>query len=370
MVFDEVRNRPYAQAIRERAHAESVVLDLGAGLGLHGLIAAAAGAKRVYLVESEPVLRLAMEVARANGLADRVVALEGRIEDVTLPEQVDLLVSVLTGNLLFSEDLLPSLFHARDRYLKAGGHMIPDFADLMLAPVNAPALHRKHVGAWSGQIHQLDYSAVRRFAANEIQWLRSKDLDVRRLAPGQPLQSVDLTSATNADCVGAGEFQVEASGTCHGLLGWIQIRLGSAVLSTYGTDAQQQDVHWAKAFLPFDEPLEVVEGELATMNISRPRGGDWIWGLQAIGGIRRHSSFLARADGADRLRRVAPHNKIILSNGGRAVQRVLAWMDGSRSNKDIAELLLQAEPEAFATLEDSLRTVQGLAHTHGRHSAR
>ncbi|MBK6360782.1 MAG: hypothetical protein IPF39_12990 [Comamonadaceae bacterium] len=45
--------------------------------GVHGLLAAAAGARRVYLVEPEPVLRIAMEIAQANGLQDRVVALQG-----------------------------------------------------------------------------------------------------------------------------------------------------------------------------------------------------------------------------------------------------------------------------------------------------
>jgi predicted RNA methylase len=115
-----------------------VVLDLGAGLGVHGLLAAAAGAKRVYLVEPEPVVQLAKEIARANGLADRIVILEGRIEEVELPEQVDLIISVFTGNLLYSEDLLPSLFHARDRYLKPGGHLVPDFAELLLAPCRRP----------------------------------------------------------------------------------------------------------------------------------------------------------------------------------------------------------------------------------------
>ncbi|MEE4236564.1 MAG: 50S ribosomal protein L11 methyltransferase, partial [Anderseniella sp.] len=77
MVFDDFRNALYAQAIRKCVTSDSVVLDLGAGLGIHGLIAADAGAKRVYLVEPEPVVQIAKEIARANGLADRIVVLEG-----------------------------------------------------------------------------------------------------------------------------------------------------------------------------------------------------------------------------------------------------------------------------------------------------
>ena len=35
-VYDNVRNDAYAAAIRQLVQAESVVLDLGAGLGIHG----------------------------------------------------------------------------------------------------------------------------------------------------------------------------------------------------------------------------------------------------------------------------------------------------------------------------------------------
>ena len=52
MALDEVRNRAYAQALRRVITPESVVLDLGAGLGTLGLLAAKLGARRVYLVEN------------------------------------------------------------------------------------------------------------------------------------------------------------------------------------------------------------------------------------------------------------------------------------------------------------------------------
>lgn len=364
MVFDDVRNSLYAQAIRERVTHDSVVLDLGAGAGIHGLIAAAAGARRVYLVETEAVVRIAMEVARANGLADRLVVLEDRIEDVTLPEKVDLIVSVFTGNLLFSEDLLPSLFHARDRYLKVGGSMLPDFAELMLAPVQAPAMYAKHVDRWSEPIQGLDYSMARRFACNEIQWLRGPEVNARHLAPGQPLAGVDLMTATQADCHGEGEFTIASGGVCHGLLGWIRIRLGSQFLSTNPAELQNEQVHWAIAFLPLNEPLELTAGERVSVGLMRPRGGDWVWTIKANAGARKQSSFLAHVDGADRLHRTAPKFKPLLNVHGRAIQRILQWMDGSRSSQEIADLLMVDEPGAFHTPEDALRAVQSLARRY------
>jgi len=40
MAFDETRNRAYEAAIQRVVTRDSVVLDLGAGLGIHGLMAA------------------------------------------------------------------------------------------------------------------------------------------------------------------------------------------------------------------------------------------------------------------------------------------------------------------------------------------
>jgi predicted RNA methylase len=135
MMLDSVRNEAYFQAIKSAVKPDSVVLDLGAGLGIHGLMAAKLGAKKVYLVEPEDVIHIAKRLAAANGLEDRVECIQGRIEDVTLPEKVDIIISVFTGNFLLMEDLLPSLFHARDLWLKPGGTLIPDSAVMQAVPI-------------------------------------------------------------------------------------------------------------------------------------------------------------------------------------------------------------------------------------------
>ena len=54
MAFDQTRNSVYAAAIRKYVAPES------AGLGVHGLIAAAAGARNFYLIEPEPVIHAAL----------------------------------------------------------------------------------------------------------------------------------------------------------------------------------------------------------------------------------------------------------------------------------------------------------------------
>ncbi len=128
MAFDAVRNEAYREALQQAIGPQTVVLDLGAGTGIHGLMAARLGAKRVYLVEPEDILEVAAEIAGMNGLSDTVRCLHARIEDSELPEPVDVIVSALTGNLLLSEDLLPSLFHATSRMPKPRSCPLPHAA--------------------------------------------------------------------------------------------------------------------------------------------------------------------------------------------------------------------------------------------------
>lgn len=358
MAFDNFRNQLYAQAIRKLVTPETVVLDLGAGLGIHGLVAAAAGAKRVYLVEPEPIINIAMEIARANGLAEKIVILEGKIEDIELPEKVDLIVSVFTGNLLFSEDLLPSLFYARDRYLKPGGHLTPDLAELVLAPVSAPEYHAKNIGCWSQPNMGLDFSSGRRFAANEILWPRREEAKTELLAPGITMTALDLNTVTHANCEASAHCRIETAGLCHGLMGWIKVKLGDNWL---GTGPADPEVHWTPAFLPVDPPVPLEKGEDVELRLQRPAYGDWTWTIKAASSAGRHSSFLGRVDGLRRLRKIAPDNCPGLGQKGEHALRILEWMQQGFSNQKIAQLLVDASVGTRLAYDDALRQVQVIA---------
>lgn len=361
MVFDEYRNASYADAIRQSVTPESVVLDLGAGMGVHGLIAAAAGAKRVYLVEPEPVARIANEVARANGLTDRVVTLEGKIEEIELPEQVDLIISVFTGNLLYSEDLLPSLFHARDRYLKPGGKLIPNVAELILAPVSAPVFHSENIAVWSRPVEGIDYSLARRFAANEIYWQRREQLSVEFLAEPEAISSLDLKTAVHANCLVSRGFAGQKTGTCHGLLGWIRIALDQTWLSS---DPREPAVHWSPVMLPLDPPLQLEEGGLLKVDLHRPAFGEWTWTVTTNAESRRHSTFLGNPCGLDRYRNLAPDYSPALKPLGEAAGLALDMLAKGSSNMATARALTSKFGKVFADVEQALTFVRKLVSTY------
>jgi SAM-dependent methyltransferase len=361
MLFDSRRNEAYARAVRQLVKPDSVVLDLGAGMGLHGLLAAAAGAARVYLVDPQPVVHAAAEAARKAGLSERIVIVQERIEETQLPQDVDLIVSVLTGNLLFSEDLLPSLFVARDRYLKPGGALVPDRAQLCLAPLSAAELHREHVGRWSDPVMDFDYAAARPFVANEILWPRREQFrGTRQLGSGGAVVDLDLATAVDPDCRGDVCGRVHTTGLCHGLLAWIRIRLFDSWVST-GIDAPE--MHWSPALLPIDPPLPLTAGDELTMSLLRPAFGDWTWSLTAPAGTRRHSSFLAKSDGFRELARVAPAARPELSRRGERTLRVMTLLHQQLSIQQIVDHLVTNEGAQKA---DALREVQAIALKFGR----
>lgn len=59
-------------------------------------------------------------LVNSNRLNDRVVVIPGKVEEVTLPEQVDVIISEPMGYMLFNERMLESYLHAK-KFLKNNG---------------------------------------------------------------------------------------------------------------------------------------------------------------------------------------------------------------------------------------------------------
>ena len=121
MLRDRARIEAYRRALASVITPESIVLDLGTGIGTFSLLAARLGAARVYAVDPSETISVAEEHARANGFADRIRFIRARAADLELPEQVDVIVSDLASALPLFEESLPSIISARDRFLRAGG---------------------------------------------------------------------------------------------------------------------------------------------------------------------------------------------------------------------------------------------------------
>lgn len=360
MLFDHVRNAAYERAILSRVTAESVVLDLGAGLGLHGLMAAKAGARKVYLVDPSSAIFAAEKVAKANGF-DNVVCIQSRAEDLELDEKVDLIISVFTGNFLLTEDLLPSLFFARDKFLKDGGHLIPERAQMMVAPVSMQKYHGSYISRWNDQaensLHQkfgIDYSVIKQYADNSLYYDDFSVVDFVEIAPVKSLTEIDFHSANKAESFDVVTLEAEISETMHGWLGWFDMFLGDEWLST---SPKSDKLHWSQVFLPFPGQIAIESGDTLSFELKRPEYGDWTW-LSTPGSEKSQSTFLARPVKAEDILKQAPNYKPKLSEDGEILRFLFDCFDGHNSTEEIVAKLVTAFPKKFPNDEKALNYVK------------
>ncbi|KAI4385805.1 hypothetical protein MLD38_003798 [Melastoma candidum] len=161
MIKDRVRTDTYRAAIMQHqsAIAGKVVVDVGCGTGILSIFCAQAGAERVYAVDASDIAVQAREVVKANNLSDRVIVLHGRVEDVEIDEEVDVIISEWMGYMLLYESMLGSVITARDRWLKPGGLILPSHATLYMTPITNTDRYAASVDFWR-DVYGIDMSAM------------------------------------------------------------------------------------------------------------------------------------------------------------------------------------------------------------------
>lgn len=355
MAFDEHRNQQYRDALAKHIGPDSVVMDLGAGIGILGFIALALGARKVLMIEPTPAIHAARNVARALGVEDRIEFLNKPVEDCGELEPVDCMVSVFTGNFLLEEDLLPSLFVARDRYLRDGGILLPDFATMALTPVFVPAYYENRIDRWQTPVSGIDLSSLRSFAANSIYPVTFGDPASRLLAPAVDFFDLDFNTATSSKCSASCTVTINEAGTCHGLLGWFSARLGDTWLST-GPEAP--GTHWSQVLLPVSEPFSVEPGDHLEVTIDRPPFGEWTWSVTNGETSQRQSTFLANPRAVADFGRKTEGFRPRLNAEGDIARNLLAAFDGKKSRAELADMARSAP--GSITAEQSRRLLDNL----------
>ena len=112
------------------------VLDIGAGTGLLGMMAARAGAAKVTSVERVAALAAcATAICEANGLGSAVRVLHAESTQISAADlhggaAADVLVSEIFDDGLLGEHVLPSVADARRRLCRADATVVPAAADV------------------------------------------------------------------------------------------------------------------------------------------------------------------------------------------------------------------------------------------------
>jgi precorrin-6B methylase 2 len=258
MIRDTSRTEAFAKALKARVRPGDIVLDVGAGTGVLSLLAAQAGATRVYAVErTAPAAAMTAHLAQVNGASHVVKVIQADIRAVSLPEKVDLIVSEWMGSIGVDENLLGAVLWARDHCLKPGGIMIPQSVTAWAAPVETT--QRADINFFANRPFGLDLSPLGEPFVNELLMIRRRIDPAGLAAAPQVLWKSEV--ATDPPASVREPYQadlrfVAATDTTVSALGaWFAAELAPGVTLSNAPDAP--DTHWGQLMLPFDKQLKL-----------------------------------------------------------------------------------------------------------------
>ncbi len=274
LVGDPRRMRAYADAIAAVVRPGFVVVDLGAGGGVLSVMAARAGARRVYAIEAMPLESVVADAAMRSGVADIVTFVQGVSTTVSLPERADLIVSDLHGVLPLFRGHLPSIVDARARFLRRDGFLIPERESLHAVLVDAPQLYRRHVGVFEDAPYGVDMAALREMAVNR--WYSAPRDEISCIGPATAVATLDYRTIAGPNLDETFELVSAASTTAHGFCVWFESVLTEGVRMS-NSPADGETV-FGRAFFPFQRPIDFREGGRARVRLRASLlGADYVW---------------------------------------------------------------------------------------------
>ncbi|CAH1991042.1 unnamed protein product [Acanthoscelides obtectus] len=272
MLQDFVRTYTYQRAILSNLDdfKDKVVLDVGAGSGILSFFAAQAGAKRIYAVEASTMAQYAQKLVECNNLTNSIKVIPGKIEEIELPEKVDVIISEPMGYMLYNERMLESYLNAK-RWLAPGGKMYPSRGDLHVAPFTDDALFMEQFSKsnfwFQTCFHGVNLSALQNHAVREYFRQPIVDtFDVRICMSKSVRHVVDFSEADETDLHTIDiplEFHILESGTCHGLAFWFDVAFAGSQQTIWLSTAPTEPLtHWYQVRCLLEQPLLLKQGQV------------------------------------------------------------------------------------------------------------
>ena len=373
MIADRVRMDAYALAIKNAVTQDSVVLDIGTGPGLHALLAAKFGARKVYAIEPNDAIHLARQVAQVNGFGDRIHFIQDLSTRVTLPERADVIVSDIRGSLPMYGRHIPTIIDARTRHLREGGTLIP-YRDVMYAAlVDSPRAYRGVIRAWDSP-YAISMEPIKQIVLNT--WSDEVAYDLRQrhlLTKPYNWATLDYQAIDEPD-VGSSSIVLEATrdGNAYGWLVWFDTELSPGIGFSNGPDVDRISEVYGRGFFPLMEPVSVQEGDIINLSIHADLDGDeyeWRWHTCILEG---DDSDAIKAD-FDQSTTIAKmsEDKLILpyisleipgiSTDGEIALYILQRMDGQTSIDSIGHQVNEAFSSRFSDRQEAIFFVHQIA---------
>jgi SAM-dependent methyltransferase len=370
MISDRVRMDAYEEALRRVVSPSSLVLDIGAGPGIMTLLAAKLGARKVIAVDPNPLVRIGARLAAENSVADRVVFVQGRSQQIELNEKADVIVADLRGMLPNNPLNIDAIVDARQRLLKPDGVLIPQTDRLHVAPVQAEAAYEKLLSPWREAGLGLQMRGGAESVLNHgIQSLETVD---QALGRAEVLATINYRTTESPDFSARLHSEIECAGVLHGFSIWFEAELLPGI--TFSTAPDGEETIYGRAFLPLPKPEEVDAGDTLRVEIRAKRDVNsmiWIWRgkIEASSGTPRASfamsSVFSNPKSPDVLDVLRQGCRPSLDEEGVLVREVLNRVDGQRDVGEIATELSENHPRRFPHEDDAADFVRHVLERNG-----
>ncbi len=262
MLSDEARLESLNAAIQRVVRPGDIVVDVGTGSGILSVLAARAGAERVFALEATSLATIARRVIADNCVADKVDVVQTPSQDWCPPTRVDVVMCETLGIAAFEEGFRSTIVDARERMLRSEGHLIPRRIRLSATPIDAETSPteleriRKMLG--------VDLRALMPVLA--LGWHRDHVPETRHVAAPRVVFDQDTHSMTkSASTRTEVSFSVLRSARIHALALWFEAELADGVVLSSATPESSN--HWGQAILPLETPVAVEGGDVCQLTI-------------------------------------------------------------------------------------------------------
>jgi protein arginine N-methyltransferase 1 len=263
MLGDRPRLQAYRRALQQVIRPGDIVVDIGAGTVILSMLALRHGAARVYAIEADPgMLTLANRIVEHNNLQGQISLVAGDARTVRLPEQADLLVCEMMGNLGPEEEMAESVRAVSSRHLRPDGRIVPR---QLTAHLQAIELDHEGWGVWRDDFLGYSLSPVQEHAPSAAQ-LHFFSRDPKALSAPATLvdQRLGTPARTEARLL---RLPITSPGRLQAVMGYFTASLAPDIsLSNFPS---YPGCNWAVWIWPLRH-TDVVPGDLLTVEVRRP----------------------------------------------------------------------------------------------------
>jgi len=247
-------------------------LDVGCGTGILCMFAAQAGARQVIGIDCSSIVNQAKMIVEKNGFGDVITLIKGKVEEVELPvDKVDIIISEWMGYFLIYENMLQTVLHARDKWLKPTGLMFPNKATLYFCGIEDRDYKEQKIHWWEN-VYGFDMSCIKEIAMQEplVDVVEAHSV----VTDSHPVLTLDVMKAKATDTTFTSKFKLTASRNdmIHALVAYFDIHftLGDNIVS-FSTGPLSAYTHWKQTVFYTRDVFSVYRGEVIEGSISCDR---------------------------------------------------------------------------------------------------